>query len=57
MAIKVFVAHAKATTAPSNITRVVSKPLTSGYASWFMAGGAICITHYDVIGDVITRKL
>jgi len=26
---------------------------TSGYATWFTAGGAIHITHYDVI----TRKL
>jgi len=24
---------------------------------WFTAGGAICIAHYDVINDVITRKL
>jgi len=30
---------------------------TSGYALWFTAGGAICIAHYDVIDDVITRKL
>ena len=30
---------------------------TSGYATWFTAGGAICIAHYDVINDVITRKL
>ena len=30
---------------------------TSGYATWFTAGGAIRIAHYDVIGDVITRKL
>ena len=30
---------------------------TSGYAMWFMAGGAIRITHYDVIDDVITQKL
>ena len=29
---------------------------TSGYATWFMAGGAIRIAHYDVINDVITRK-
>jgi len=29
----------------------------SGYATWFTAGGAIRIAHYDVIGDVITRKL
>ena len=25
--------------------------------TWFMAGGAIRIAHYDVIDDVITRKL
>jgi len=29
----------------------------SGYATWFTAGGAIRIAHYDVIDDVITRKL
>jgi len=31
--------------------------MTSGYATWFMAGGAICIAHYVVTDDVITRKL
>ena len=30
---------------------------TSSYATWFTAGGAIRIAHYDVIDDVITRKL
>jgi len=30
---------------------------TSGYATWFTAGSAIRIAHYDVIDDVITRKL
>ena len=30
---------------------------TSGYATWFTAGGAISIAHYDVIDDVITQKL
>jgi len=30
---------------------------SSGYATWFTAGGAIRIAHYDVIDDVITRKL
>jgi len=30
---------------------------TSGYATWFTAGGAIHIAHYDVIDDVMTRKL
>jgi len=30
---------------------------TSGYATWFTAGGAIRIAHYDVIDDVMTRKL
>jgi len=30
---------------------------TSGYATWFTAGGAIRIAYYDVIDDVITRKL
>jgi len=29
----------------------------SGYATWFTAGGAIRIAHYDVIDDVITRRL
>ena len=27
--------------------------VTSGYATWFTAGGAIRIAHYDVIDDVI----
>jgi len=30
---------------------------TSGCATWFTAGGAIRIAHYEVIDDVITRKL
>jgi len=30
---------------------------TSGYATWFTAADAIRIAHYDVIDDVITRKL
>ena len=30
---------------------------TSVYATWFTAGGAIHIAHYDVINDVITGKL
>ena len=30
---------------------------TSGDATWFTAGGAIRIAHYDVIDDVVTRKL
>jgi len=30
---------------------------TSGYATWFTAGGAIPIVHYNVIDDVIIRKL
>jgi len=30
---------------------------TSGYATWFTAGGAIRIALYDVIDDVITPKL
>jgi len=29
----------------------------SGYATWFTAGGATSIGHYDVIDDVITQKL
>jgi len=31
--------------------------LTSGYATWFTAEGALRIGHYDVIDDVITQKL
>jgi len=31
--------------------------ITSGYATWFTAGGAIRIARYDVIDNVITRKL
>ena len=38
-------------------TQYRAAPVTSGYATWFTAGGAIRIAHYDVIGDVITRKL
>ena len=34
-----------------------NKIQTSGYAMWFTAGGAIRIAHYDVIDDVITRKV
>ena len=30
---------------------------TIGYATWFTAGGAIRIANYDVIDDVISRKL
>ena len=30
---------------------------TSGYTTWFTAGGAIRIGHYDVNDDVITQKL
>jgi len=30
---------------------------TSDYATWFTAGGAIRIAHYDVIDDVISWKL
>jgi len=30
---------------------------TSGYAMWFTAVGAIHIAHYDVIDDLITRKI
>jgi len=33
------------------------KKKTSGYATWFTAGAAIRIAHYDVIDDVITWKL
>ena len=30
--------------------------ITSGYATWFTAGDAIRIGHYDVIDDVITQN-
>jgi len=36
---------------------VVNSLGTSGYATWFTVAGAIRIAHYDVIDDVITRKL
>jgi len=35
--------------------RLFTKMLSSGYAMWFTAGGAIRIAHYDVIDDVITQ--
>jgi len=37
--------------------KAVKNERTSGYATWFTAGGAIRIAHYDVTDDVITRKL
>ena len=43
-------------TCPS-VLRLFTKRKTSGYATWFTAGGAIRIAHYDIIDDVITRKL
>jgi len=39
-----------------HIHSVILLPKTSGYATWFTAGGTIRIAHYDVIADVITRK-
>jgi len=39
------------------IFRIVFYRKTSVYATWFTAGGAIRMAHYDVIVDVITRKL
>ena len=41
----------------SLLNRRSSNKETSGYATWFTTGGAIRIAHYDVIDDVITRKL
>ena len=41
----------------SRLVQYSIKCLTSGYDTWFTAGGAIRIAHYDVIDDVITRKL
>jgi len=36
---------------------VSRKDKTSSYATWFTAGVAIRIAHYDVTDDVITREL
>jgi len=41
----------------AGLTIPKDKAETSGYATWFTAGGAIRIAHYDVIDDIITRKL
>jgi len=41
----------------TNSINTRTKKITSGYATWFTAGGAIRIAHYDVKDDVITRKL
>jgi len=38
------------------VEHFLSTKITSDYATWFTAGGAIRIAHYDVIDDVITRK-
>jgi len=43
--------------ATAEISEEKRQKKTSGYATWFTAGGAIRIAHYDVIDDVITRKL
>jgi len=42
---------------PYPIFHIVKNNCTSSYATWFTAGGAIHIAHYDVIDDVITQKL
>jgi len=42
--------------AKTNLKVTISQ-WTSGYATWFTAGGTIRIAHYDVTDDVITRKL
>ena len=42
---------------PDSVMEFGFNLVTSGYATWFTAGGAIRIAHYDVIDDVITRKL
>jgi len=52
--------HAKVvsvTSTEGSNTHWATVTMTSGYATWFTAGGAIRIAHYDVIDDVITRKL
>jgi len=41
---------------PEIFTTWGKKIITSGYATWFTARGAIRITHYGVIDDVITRN-
>jgi len=43
--------------AANELSQVQKLQSTSGYATWFTAGGAIRIAHYDVIDNVITRKL
>jgi len=45
------------TSQPAAALTCTERDETSGYATWFTAGGAIRIAHYDVIDDVITRKL
>jgi len=40
----------------TSTVKVISNK-TSGCATWFTAGDAIRIGHYDDIDDVITRKL
>jgi len=37
--------------------QMLNSVVISGYATWFTAGGSIRIAHYDIIDDVITRKL
>jgi len=41
----------------AHVYSTIKMKITSGYATWFTAGGAIRIAHYDVIVDVITPKL
>jgi len=42
---------------PTVIQQLTGLDVTSGYATWFTAGGAIRVAYYGVIDDVITRKL
>jgi len=42
---------------PQTLAQAINYWFTSGYATWFTAGGAIRIAHYDVIDDVVTRKV
>ena len=43
-------------TATAHVLKIKLCSKTSGYATWFTAGGAIRIAHHDVIDDVITHS-
>jgi len=52
-----FVCNVLISIMPHHIFQQLTNIETSGYATWFTVGGAIRIAHYDVIDDLITRKL